>query len=170
MHDKLSHCSFCGAAFPPQSQWPRHCHVCSNTTYRNPLPVVVVLLPIGNGVLLVRRNIEPQKGYLALPGGYIDVGETWQEAGQRELLEETGIEIPSTGIKLYDVMNGLDNTLVIFGLAAALPSGVVQPFQSAETQEVVVIDQPIELGFAMHTQVVTRYFAEMEGLGAEMQQ
>jgi ADP-ribose pyrophosphatase YjhB (NUDIX family) len=41
-------------------------------------------------VLLVRRNIEPQIGQLALPGGYMNLGETWQQAGARELFEETG--------------------------------------------------------------------------------
>jgi ADP-ribose pyrophosphatase YjhB (NUDIX family) len=139
--------------------WPRHCAGCGNTTYRNPIPVVVVLVPVPAGIVVVRRNIEPRKGALALPGGYLDCGETWQEGARRELLEETGISVNAAEIKLYDVCNGLDDTLVIFGLAAPQPAAVVQPFYSEETAEVAVINGPIELGFTMHTQAVARYFA-----------
>ena len=160
MHEKNSHCSFCGSRFAGPASWPRTCTVCHHTTYVNPLPVAVVLLPLDSGIIVIRRNTEPQKGTLTLPGGYIDFGETWQEAGRRELLEETGIEIADGELRLLDVMNGLDGTLVVFGLAEQQPRHCLRPFSSAETQEVVLIDRPIELGFTMHTEVVARYFAE----------
>ena len=160
MHEKNSHCSFCGTRFDPASPWPRCCRACGKSSYLNPIPVSVVLLPVGDGIVVIRRNTEPQKGTLTLPGGYIDSGETWQEAGNRELLEETGISIAAADISLYEVQNGLDDTLVVFGLAAGQPLSVLHPFSSEETQEVVLIDRPIELGFSMHTAVVARYFAE----------
>ena len=167
MQQKNSYCSYCGTKYPSQSLWPRDCPACGNRSYLNPLPVVVVLVPVAGGLVGVRRNIEPQKGTLTLPGGFIDLGETWQEGGKRELMEETGIEIAAGELELYDVMNGLDGTLVIFGLAAPQPSGVLKPFSSGETQEVLLIDRPIELGFAMHTRVVARYFAQ-QSLQAKM--
>ncbi len=160
MSAKNSHCTYCGSPFPDSAPWPRLCRACGNTSYLNPLPVVVVLLPVADGLVVIRRNIEPSKGTLTLPGGYLDLGETWQEGAKRELQEETGIEVEASGIRLYEVMNGLDHTLVIFGLAENQPASVVQPFTSAETQEVVVIEEPIELGFSMHTDVVRRFFAE----------
>jgi len=40
------------------------------------------LIPVHDGLLFVRRGIEPRKGKLALPGGFINLGETWQEAGR----------------------------------------------------------------------------------------
>ncbi len=160
MWEKDSHCSFCGTAFDRGQSWPRLCRVCANTSYLNPLPVVVVLLPLAGGLVVIRRNTEPRKGTLTLPGGYVDLGETWQEGGRRELLEETGIDIGESKIRLYDVQNGLDHTLVIFGLAEKQSDDVLNPFTSAETQEVVLIEQPIELGFPMHTAVVARYFAD----------
>lgn len=159
MRTKDSFCSFCGVGFVAPENWPRHCGACGNITYRNPLPVAVLLVPVGHGLVVMRRNTEPQKGTLTLPGGYIECGESWQEAARRELLEETGIEVQADGIRLFDVQNGLDDTLVIFGLAAAFPPGELQPFQSEETQELVLIDAPIELGFPMHTDVVKTYFA-----------
>lgn len=160
MFEKNSHCSFCGSRFSDTGLSPRTCKVCGNTTYVNPIPVAVVLLPVDRGIIVIRRNTEPQKGTLTLPGGYIDVGETWQEAGRRELLEETGIDTDSRELSLYDVMNGLDGTLVVFGLAERQPRSCVRPFTSAETQEVVLIDRPLELGFTMHTRMVARYFAD----------
>ena len=165
MHEIHSHCSYCGRRFPAQSSWPRQCGGCGNRSYLNPLPVAVVLMPVGDGLVVIRRNTEPRKGTLTLPGGYIDLGETWQEAGVRELREETGMEI-SGGLKLFDVMNGLDGTLVIFGLARQLPANALQgSFSSEETQEVVLIERPIKLGFSMHTEVMGRYFEEKSGKG-----
>jgi ADP-ribose pyrophosphatase YjhB (NUDIX family) len=120
---------------------------------------VVVLLPVADGLVVIRRNTEPRKGTLTLPGGYIDLGETWREGGRREVLEETGIDLTGSEIRLYDVQNGLDDTLVVFGLAEKHPEGVLKPFSSAETQEVVLIEEPMELGFSMHTAAVARYFA-----------
>ncbi len=46
-----------------------------------------------NQVLLVKRGNPPAKGDWAIPGGSVKIGETLQEAAQREILEETGIVI-----------------------------------------------------------------------------
>lgn len=162
MLKKDGHCSFCGSRYPEAEPWPRRCRACRNTSYRNPLPVVVVLLPIGKGLVVIRRNIEPQKGTLALPGGYLDLGESWRQGARRELLEETGIAVAAEEISLYDVQNGLDDTLVIFGLARPQPLALLQPFSSLETREVLLIEEPIALGFALHTEVVRRFFAQGE--------
>jgi 8-oxo-dGTP pyrophosphatase MutT (NUDIX family) len=161
MIEEHTHCSYCGGKFGAALPWPKTCPACHKTSYRNPLPVVVTLLPIGAGLVVIRRNIEPCKGTLTLPGGYLDVGESWQEGARRELWEETGIAIAASEMTLYDVQNGLDDTLVIFGLSTPQPREVLKPFHSAETQEVVLIEAPIELGFTMHTRVVTRYFADL---------
>lgn len=159
MGQQHSHCSYCGGRFTNTRGWPRTCPQCRQTSYLNPLPVVVALVPIGTGVVVIRRNTEPQKGTLTLPGGYLDLGETWQQGASRELLEETGIAIPAAAISLYEVQNGWDDTLVIFGLAQPQPRDLIRPFSSAETQEVVLIEQPTQLGFPMHTAIVERYFA-----------
>ena len=160
MFEKNSCCSYCGTRFSSTESWPIICHSCGNTNYLNPIPVVVLLVPVGDGLVVARRNIEPRKGTLVLPGGYLDLGETWQEGAQRELFEETGIQISAGEISLYDVQNGLDNTLVISGLAARQPQSCLKPFSSSETQEIALIEEPIELGFPLHNLLIRRYFAE----------
>jgi ADP-ribose pyrophosphatase len=44
-------------------------------------------------ILLVKRGIAPSKGLWAIPGGALELGETLQQAAEREILEETGLTI-----------------------------------------------------------------------------
>ena len=158
-YTKDAHCSYCGNVFPADMFWPRRCPHCSSVTYRNPLPVSVVLLPVDDGLLLIRRTKEPQAGKMALPGGFIEVGETWQEAGARELHEETGITIEAGGIRLFDALSAHDGTLLVFGLAPQHASRDLPPFvPSSETSEMTVVRGPLELAFPTHTEVARRYW------------
>jgi ADP-ribose pyrophosphatase YjhB (NUDIX family) len=160
-----AHCSYCGQRFEPDQPWPRLCRACGQTTFSNPLPVAVVLLPVDAGVLVVRRNIEPQIGRLALPGGYINRGETWQQAGARELYEETGIVIRPEDIRVFRVKSAPGyGTLIVFGVAPAVAASDLPPFvPNEETQEVSVVTAPQELAFLTHTETLREYFAGRQG-------
>jgi len=156
---KNQYCSFCGNRFDESQPFPRVCSHCNNITYVNPLPVAVLLMPVDDGLLLIRRNIEPQKGKLALPGGFINLGESWQIAAARELFEETGFEIAAEEIDDFRVLSAPDGTVLIFGSAkprtfAQLPQFIA----SEETSEFVILNAPEELAFSLHTQVVEEYF------------
>jgi 8-oxo-dGTP pyrophosphatase MutT (NUDIX family) len=155
-----SHCSYCGHRFSPEQSWPRRCAHCHNVSFLNPLPVTIVLVPVDDRLLLVRRNIEPHKGKLALPGGYIDLGESWQEAGAREVLEETGITIDPTGVQLVTVYSAPDGTIIIVSQAAPLHISDLPDFVlNEEATERTLIASPQELAWPLHTEAVTAYFA-----------
>lgn len=59
--------------------------------YVSPALTVDAVLLKGREVLLIRRGRDPFKGAWALPGGFVDAGETVEEACRRELVEETGL-------------------------------------------------------------------------------
>jgi 8-oxo-dGTP diphosphatase len=60
-------------------------------SYRNPVPTVDIIIETGNGIILIERKNEPL-GW-ALPGGFVDYGETLEHAAIREAWEETSVRI-----------------------------------------------------------------------------
>ncbi|RKZ07888.1 bifunctional hydroxymethylpyrimidine kinase/phosphomethylpyrimidine kinase [Candidatus Fermentibacteria bacterium] len=86
-------CSMCGGKLgkSPGEHGHLFCRQCGFIHYRNPLPAVVLLVHDFERVLLVRRAVQPKKGMLSLPGGFLETGETPEECGRRELMEETGL-------------------------------------------------------------------------------
>jgi ADP-ribose pyrophosphatase YjhB (NUDIX family) len=159
---KHAHCSYCGAPFAEGAGWPRTCTSCGNVTYLNPIPVGVVLLPVDDGVLCVRRTIEPRKGELALPGGFLDAAETWQEGCARELFEETGVLISPDEVRLFAAHSvAREGILLLFGVAAARRSADLSAFvANEEASEMVVVPGPVELAFPLHTRVLRDYFEQ----------
>jgi len=69
----------------------KYCPNCDFIDYKNPLPVAVAVAIKDKKVLLIKRGLAPRKGMWASPSGFIEVGETPEEACLRELKEETGI-------------------------------------------------------------------------------
>jgi ADP-ribose pyrophosphatase YjhB (NUDIX family) len=161
-----SHCSFCGQRWGDGEPWPRTCAGCGETSYVNPLPVAVVLVPMDGGLLVVRRGIEPSRGKLALPGGYVNLGETWQEAGAREVLEETGIRVDAASIEDFWTRSGSDGTLLVFGVASAMDARQIEGFSpTAETTELAIIRGPDDLAFPLHTDAARVFFARRRADG-----
>jgi 8-oxo-dGTP diphosphatase len=59
--------------------------------YRNPFPTVDIIIELDSGIVLIERRNEPF-GW-ALPGGFVDYGESLESAAVREAREETSLEI-----------------------------------------------------------------------------
>ncbi|KPK28716.1 MAG: NUDIX hydrolase [Desulfobacterales bacterium SG8_35_2] len=59
--------------------------------YKNPLPTVDIIIEVADGIILIERKNKPL-GW-ALPGGFVDYGESLEQAAVREALEETGLSV-----------------------------------------------------------------------------
>ena len=129
------------------------------------MPVAVVLQPVSysdgrTGVVIVRRDIEPFRGDIALPGGFIETGESWREAAVRELQEETGLTAEPGEVTLFDVHSSYNGgTLLVFGLLPPRPAESLPP--SAPTEEVsewMVLTEAARLCFPTHTAALADFF------------
>ncbi len=96
-------CALCGAELAPRpsrSGGPLRlgCPACHTTHYETPYIVAATLPVIGERVILMRRATDPGRGLWSYPGGYLENGETLEEAALRETLEEIGLEVKITGL------------------------------------------------------------------------
>lgn len=172
-------CSYCGAAYAPPLAYPRTCPSadCGVQVWANPIPVSVVLVPVRHerreGLLVVRRAIEPRRGLLALVGGFVEESETWQAAGAREVREETGVEIDPERLETFwfTSTEPRPNRILLFSAAPPIDaSRMPPPLVNAETSERGIVFGPRGLeevfAFPLHVHVAQRWFAAMGVEGA----
>ncbi len=89
-------CLLCGAGLRVRREGGRRrfaCPRCAFTWYGNPVPAAVAVLTRRGRVLLARRAAAPYAGTWDLPGGFLEAGETPEQALRRELREELGIRV-----------------------------------------------------------------------------
>lgn len=120
------------------------------------LAVDCVVVDSARGVLMVRRKEPPFKGELALPGGFVDIGETVEAAAKRELMEETGLQ--ATSMKLVGVYSRPDrdprgHTCSVAFLASVAPADA-RAGDDAEAVAWVRNFDAIEIAFD-HREIIT---------------
>ncbi|SHF87711.1 mutator mutT protein [Mariniphaga anaerophila] len=93
----LKFCPKCGSsALTPCPDLSLKCNDCGFHFYVNSAAAVAALVVNDEGkLLLTKRGVEPDYGKLDLPGGFVDPGETAEEAVKRELMEELGMKVKS---------------------------------------------------------------------------
>ena len=140
-HVDAHFCSNCGHAITrrvPQGDTRVRdcCDQCGSIHYVNPRPVVGTIPVWNDEVLLCKRAIEPRKGFWTLPAGYMELGETTEQAVQREAKEEAcaTIEIDRL-LAMYSVAR-IGQVQIMY--RARLVNGDVAP--GIESEEVALVD------------------------------
>jgi ADP-ribose pyrophosphatase YjhB (NUDIX family) len=101
------------------------CGNCGFVFYLGPKLVAGALFEADGGVLLVQRDIEPGYGKWTFPGGFVERGETAEAAAEREVLEETGLEVRVSGIVGLYSYEGQVPAIAVF--AARVTGGEPRP-------------------------------------------
>jgi 8-oxo-dGTP diphosphatase len=124
---------------------------------RNPLPTADVVIEVGDRIVLVRRK-HPPPGW-AIPGGFVEVGETVETAAVREALEETGLRVTLTtllGVYSDPARDPRNHTIstVYVGRSEGAPLG---GDDAAEAQLFGEGDLPSPIAFD-HAKILADYF------------
>lgn len=130
--------AICPHCVPPDEQ-PLVCDRCAWRWHANPKPAAAVLVErraddaAELSVLLLRRAVEPGLGAWDLPAGYLDPGESFEQAARRETLEEAGIEVELIGLNgVYHSPAANAVSAVFRGRALDPRQDIVVDFESSE--------------------------------------
>lgn len=138
------------------------CSACGFIHFRNPLPVAGCLVDDGDGVVLIRRGIEPRRGHWALPAGYVEDDETVEEAARRETREECGLKVEI--VRLLGAYSFRDQTarrglLGLYYLARAVGGTLAPGGDELDARRFPPSELPAELAFPSHERVIAAWRA-----------
>ena len=108
------------------------CEDCGYIRYYDPKVVVVVVLEKDKKILMVKRAIPPFIGLWSIPGGYVDRGEIVENAGRREILEETTLDVDID--RLIGVFSEANHPVIVIAYAGSIKAG--NPFPGPEVSAV----------------------------------
>ncbi len=163
----MKFCSTCGASvrlrIPDGDSRERFvCTSCQTIHYQNPKIVAGSIPEWGDQVLLCRRAIEPRYGLWTLPAGFMENGETTEQAAIRETWEEAGARIEI--VNLYSVFSIPHISQVYMLFRGHLIDGVYQPGdESLECELFSAQTLPWDrLAFPVVKETLKRYFGDKD--------
>jgi ADP-ribose pyrophosphatase YjhB (NUDIX family) len=138
----MNFCSNCGnpvtLEIPAGDHFPRHvCGNCKTIHYQNPKVVVISVPEYEGKILICKRGIEPRYGYWAIPGGFLENGETLEAGAAREAREEAVIDVEIGSLLLLANVTHANQVHVFFRSRMRSPSFDVTP----ESTEVRLVDE-----------------------------
>jgi 8-oxo-dGTP diphosphatase len=97
-HIEYRFCPRCGGDLEKRVLKPAEpkrlvCLNCSFIFYQDPKVVAGTIFTLSGGIVLLKRGVEPAMGKWVFPGGYVDRGESVQEAAIRETKEESQMDV-----------------------------------------------------------------------------
>lgn len=168
-------CQSCGGLVATGPDGHKSCGQCGLDIFENPIPVVVALVPVRDqdriGLLVLRRGIEPGRGKLALPGGFLEM-EAWQTGLSRELEEETRLVLGPEVWSPFGFASSepQPNRLLAFATCPAVAAADIPAFTpSDETEALGLVFNPDQLdalmAFPLHLAQIQAWFAGHGGTG-----
>lgn len=161
----MKYCSHCATELefriPDGDNRERHiCPACRTIFYQNPR-IVAGTLPVFEGqVLLCRRAIEPRKGFWTLPAGFMENGESTEQAALRETWEEAMARVTLKSLFSMITVPRIDQVHIFF-LAEMDKAEFAAGEESLEVALFREEDIPWrELAFPTVSQTLKRYFAD----------
>lgn len=114
--ETYKYCPQCGGGLEARLLKPGEpprlvCRNCGFVFYIDPKLAVIGLVPLKGGLVLTRRAINPGYGLWVVPGGFVDAGETLEEAVVRETLEETCLQVEV--VRLFNIYSYKNNRTVV---------------------------------------------------------
>ena len=164
---KLIYCSSCGTknSFDIIEGRKRfYCVKCNQIHYQNPKPTATLICPKGHKVLLVKRAFQPAKGTWSLPGGFIELGETPEEAAKRELKEETNLN--GEVIKLLghcSHFNSIFGDILLLGMTMKIDNwDDLSSGDDASDAQLFNINNFPSLAFECHNKILNMYIKDLK--------
>jgi ADP-ribose pyrophosphatase YjhB (NUDIX family) len=114
------------------AELPLVCDRCGWRWHANPMPAAAVLLEQRDedaaepSVLLLRRAVQPGLGAWDLPAGYLDPGESFEQAARRETREESGIDVELTSLSGVYHSPAVNAVTVVYRARATTPVTAVR--------------------------------------------
>lgn len=156
---ELRFCPYCAGRFERKYVQGRDrlvCTDCGEIYYQNPLPAATALVVNRhNQLLLGKRAVEPAKGEWGLPGGFIEMGETMEQAALRELKEETGLEGKILSfIGCFPQESLFYGSIIIFGYRIEAAGGNLQAGDDVEEIIYFDLDSLPPVAFEAHRKLI----------------
>ena len=134
------------------------CPSCGYVFYRNPVPAVGVVVALDERVVLIKRKYEPRANCWGLPAGYMELGESAEEAAIRECHEETGLLVQVDHILgVYSFGNNNQSGLIIIYAATAVGGELVAGDDAIEAGAFALDALPLPIAFHTHLQAIERW-------------
>jgi ADP-ribose pyrophosphatase YjhB (NUDIX family) len=127
------------------------CPTCGRSWYRSSSPAVGAAIVDGQQALVTVRGIEPEKGKIDVPGGFVEVGEHPRDALAREAQEELGVEVVVEERPMLLAVHtyGPDGEYVLaIGFRVRIVSGEPNPADDVAEIRWVSADEVDDLDFA----------------------
>jgi ADP-ribose pyrophosphatase YjhB (NUDIX family)/GNAT superfamily N-acetyltransferase len=143
------------------------CPACGFIFYRNPVPAVGVVVALQGKLVLVRRRYEPRAGCWALPAGFMELGESAEDAAIRECHEETGLLVRVDHLLgVYSYGEGQRTGLLIIYAATATGGELAAADDATEAGVFATDALPTPMAFPTHLQAIDRWRRETRAASA----